>query len=308
MFEDFEDADARSHLRGNNGEDGPTILDDITLANLMLTQLAVDEDTLGNTHVGYTQEADAIRKMAPAVKAVQELRIKPGPLVRLRSGNALRPQVLVIDSPMREIYAAAAVHLTSGASFTMHRLSPYLQAIADVIGDLAIDDLPPIEKIEILPTPYALELLEPLLGMERSLREQVRNGVLAKRAATVRRRENKNYQSGKRLFQACSKCSSKIVSVRMDLLFHPHSTMRITPRTPDDRLWMAKRLKNLILQHRMAVKGRFKRGLLGWIYKIEFGESGGFHIHCWYLFNRHFHQRERRLCEFIEDKWEQTKR
>ena len=30
---------------------------------------------------------------------------------------------------------------------------------------------------------------------------------------------------------------------------------------------------HLILQHRKAVKKKFKRGLIGWIYKVEFGET-----------------------------------
>lgn len=303
MFEAFEDAEERSHLRGINGEDGATILDDDTVSQLIESQLVVVDDHLGNQRIGYTQEADAIRKMAPAVKALQQLGGKPGSLVRLRPGSARHPQKLVIDSPMREIYVATAVYLNARQSLTRHRLSPYLQALADVADELYIDYLPSLTAMEMLSPSYAVELENTLLKMEQRLRAQLRTGVLASRAANVRRKENKNYASGKRLFEACSKCSSKILSVRMDLLFHPDAVMRITPRTNEDRLSQAKQLRNLILQHRKAVKKKFKRGLIGWIYKVEFGETAGFHIHCWYLFNRHMYRIQRRVCEVIEGRW-----
>jgi hypothetical protein len=303
MFEDFDYAEERAHLRGDAGEDGPTILDDETLNDVMRSQMVMDHDASGDIRFGYTHEADAVRKMAPAVKAVQELARKPDPLSTMRPGTARQPQVLKIDSPMREIYRAAAVYLDARHCFTMHRLSPYLQAIVDVVDTLELDYLPPIGQLEFVPTQDAQSLLSVLFRMEQELREKARSGVLATRAASIRRKENKNYQSAKRLFEACSTCSSKLVSIRMDLLFHPSSIMRMTPRTKEDRLWLARHLKNLILKHREAVKRRFKRGLLGWLYKIEFGASSGFHVHCWFLFNHHLHRLQMPLCKFIEDQW-----
>jgi hypothetical protein len=112
-----------------------------------------------------------------------------------------------------------------------------------------------------------------------------------------RRSSSNNFRSVVDFYSKIIGSHSRVLSVRIDLSYRDGSMCGV-PNLNGELL---------ILSHRDAfirhLKAEFKLGLLGYLWKIEYGRRKGFHIHFHALFNGSLHQQDVLIGKMLGDYW-----
>jgi len=87
---------------------------------------------------------------------------------------------------------------------------------------------------------------------------------------------------------------SKLLFIRLDLGYKEKVYSRLTPETAmEDR------------RHYLAIIKRQFPGLVGYIWKMEYGQDRRFHMHTVFIFNGARHQQDRSLGRLLGEHWEE---
>lgn len=125
-----------------------------------------------------------------------------------------------------------------------------------------------------------------------------------KEEETFNRRARKNRASIKKVVRGVYQVRARVLVLRLDLGYRHNG---YTPSGKQEVLQADRENIDLICQHKdQLVKHldkRFGKGRLGYVWRLEYGEEKGYHLHVLIMLDGNLHQKDVLLCKELGEHW-----
>lgn len=142
-----------------------------------------------------------------------------------------------------------------------------------------------------------LKVFERINAFADDLRKSIRSKVFKTSLESFYRTSSNNFRSIVDFYSKIMGSHSRVLSVRVDLSYRG-GAIRSMPDLNDELLVLNDR--DRFIHH---LRKTFSSGLLGYVWKIEYGCQKGFHIHFHALFNGSLHQQDVLIGKVLGEYW-----
>lgn len=122
---------------------------------------------------------------------------------------------------------------------------------------------------------------------------------------TFKRRARKNRKSVRDLVSGVYQVRARVLVLRLDLGYRHDGY--VLDAEFDEACQANKEDIDLICEHRdhfvKHLKSRFPNGLLGYVWRLEYGEQKGYHLHTFTMLDGNLHHKDVALCQELGEHW-----
>lgn len=198
------------------------------------------------------------------------------------------------------IFGLKANQIDIFEEFPTNKFSPY----AEILFKSTLPKNCTNEKAIFLPNEEKYNFL-------KNLKEKLTETECQKKIKLEKKKISKNKQSLLKYIKELFEYRSKILVVRIDCSYQ--RTEKTYPKLDDKTTYRERQQKKIgelakkVTEERSkllkALKNKYKTGLVGYVWKLEYGERKGFHYHMFFFFDGSIHQEDINIAKEIGETW-----
>lgn len=151
-------------------------------------------------------------------------------------------------------------------------LHPYVELMIDISKDKSlVNDL---NILEIMGPDFVKRKVNAINGIVERIRAEAKTSKLLKSVQNYQRTAKKNYQSGRRYLNSLFRKHAKLLVMRIDLSYKKGIEVDIDTVRKDREMLFTSARSNPIF-----------KDMLGYVWKLEYGLSKGYHYHVMFIFD-----------------------